>query len=114
MKMPENSAVIDTAVFMTLVATPRSAAIAGAIFRVVCANSQKASTPRMMPKRSLSSPRYEAWDGLMSLVSRRIFRSGLPTLALCRLAEDRQRPVVPDRQTPHGERRKESRHHRFH
>ena len=58
MKMPENSAVIDTAMFMTLVATLRSAAIAGAMLRVVWANSQKASTPRMMPKRSLSSPRY--------------------------------------------------------
>ena len=57
MKMPENSAVIDTAMFMTLVATLRSAAIAGAMLRVVWANSQNASTPRMMPKRSLSSPR---------------------------------------------------------
>ena len=34
--------------------------MAGAMLRVVCANSQKASTPRMMPKRSLSSPRYGA------------------------------------------------------
>ena len=49
MKMPENSAVIDTAMFMTLVATLRSAAIAGAILRVVWANNQKANTPRMMP-----------------------------------------------------------------
>ena len=58
MKMPENNAVIDTAMFMTLVGTSRSAAIAGAMLRVVCANSQKASTPRMMPTSSLSSPRY--------------------------------------------------------
>ena len=57
MKMPENRAVIDTAMFMTLVATLRSAAIAGAMLRVVWANNQKANTPRMMPKRSLSSPR---------------------------------------------------------
>jgi hypothetical protein len=57
MKMPENSAVIDTAMFMTLVATARSAAMAGAMFKVVWANSQNASTPRMMPKRSLSLPR---------------------------------------------------------
>ena len=65
MKMPENSAVMDTAMFMTLVATPRSLAIAGAILRVVCANSQKARTPKMMPKRSLSSPRYEVGSRVM-------------------------------------------------
>ena len=35
MKMPENSAVIDTAMFMTLVGTSRSVAMAGAMFRVV-------------------------------------------------------------------------------
>ena len=58
MKMPENSAVIDTAMLMTFVPTSRVAAIVGAILRVVWANSQKASTPRMMPKSSLSSPRY--------------------------------------------------------
>ena len=40
MKIPENNAVIDTAIFMTLVATSRSAAIAGAMLRVVWANSQ--------------------------------------------------------------------------
>ena len=57
MKMPENSAVIDTAMFMTLVEMLRSAAIAGAMLRVVWANSQNARTPRMIPKRSLSSPR---------------------------------------------------------
>jgi hypothetical protein len=57
MKIPENSAVIDTAIFITLVVTARSAAIAGAMFRVVCAKSQKASTPRMIPNRTLSSPR---------------------------------------------------------
>lgn len=33
---------------------PKEDAIIGAMFRVVCADSQKASTPRMMPKRSLS------------------------------------------------------------
>ena len=65
MKMPENSAVMDTAMFMTFVATARSAAIAGAMLRVVWANSQKASTPRMMPKRSLSSPRYGADSGVI-------------------------------------------------
>ena len=45
MKMPENNAVIDTAMFMMLVATSRSAAIAGAMLSVVCANNQNASTP---------------------------------------------------------------------
>jgi hypothetical protein len=48
---------MDTAMFITFVETSRSAAIAGAMFRVVCANSQKARTPRMMPNRSVSSPR---------------------------------------------------------
>ena len=57
MKMPENKAVMDTAMFMTLVVTTRSAAMAGAMLSVVCAKSQKARTPKMMPKSSLSSPR---------------------------------------------------------
>jgi hypothetical protein len=35
MKMPENNAVIDTAIFMTFVPTSRSAAIAGAMLSVV-------------------------------------------------------------------------------
>jgi len=35
MKMPENSAVMDTAMFITLVVTPRSSAITGAMFSVV-------------------------------------------------------------------------------
>ena len=56
MKMPEKSAVIETAMFMTVVSTPRSSAITGEIFSVVCANSQKASTPKMMPKRTRSLP----------------------------------------------------------
>ena len=56
MKIPEKSAVIETAMFMTLCSSPRSAAIVGEILRVVWANSQKASTPRMVPKRSLSFP----------------------------------------------------------
>jgi hypothetical protein len=36
---------------MTFVVISRSAAVVGAMFRVVWANSQNASTPRMMPKR---------------------------------------------------------------
>ena len=35
MKMPEKSAVIDTAMFMTLISSPRSAAIVAAMFKVV-------------------------------------------------------------------------------
>jgi hypothetical protein len=58
MKIPEKRAVIETAMFMTFVATSRSAAIVGAMFNVVCANSQKPSTPKMIPNRSRSSPRY--------------------------------------------------------
>jgi hypothetical protein len=57
MKMPEKSAVIETAMFMTLIVMLRSAAIDGAMLRVVWEKSQKASTPRMMPRSSLSSPR---------------------------------------------------------
>jgi len=56
MKMPENSAVMETAMFISDCWTPRSWAISGEIFSVVWANSQKARTPRMMPKRSLSFP----------------------------------------------------------
>ena len=59
MKMPEKRAVIDTAMFITLVVTPRSALIAGEMLSVVCAKSQNARTPKMMPKRSLSLPRYD-------------------------------------------------------
>jgi hypothetical protein len=55
-KMPENNAAMDTAMFITLVSTPRSVAMVGAIFSVVWAKSQKASTPRIMPNRSRSVP----------------------------------------------------------
>jgi hypothetical protein len=56
MKIPENSAVIETAMFITLISIPRSSAIVEAMFRVVWAKSQKARTPRMIPKRSRSFP----------------------------------------------------------
>ena len=49
MKMPENSAVIDMAMFITLVSIFRSDAMVGPMFSVVWANSQNASTPRMIP-----------------------------------------------------------------
>ena len=60
MKMPENSAVIDTAMFITLVSIPRSSAITGAMFSVVWANSQNARTPKMMPNRTRSFPTNRA------------------------------------------------------
>ncbi len=56
MKMPEKSAVIETAMFMTLVSTPRSSAMTGEMFSVVCAKSQKPRTPKMIPNRTLSFP----------------------------------------------------------
>jgi hypothetical protein len=56
MKMPEKRAVMDTAMFITLVGTPRSADIAGEMLSTVCANSQKASTPRIMPNSRRSLP----------------------------------------------------------
>ena len=56
MKIPENNAVIDTAMFIRFVSIPRSRAITGEMFRVVCANSQNASTPKMMPNRTRSFP----------------------------------------------------------
>src|SRR5947209_934629 len=69
MKMPENSAVIDTAMFITLIWTPRSAAMVGAMFSVVWAKSQKASTPRMMPKRSRSLPTHLVFVSVVSVVN---------------------------------------------
>ncbi len=56
MKMPEKRAVIETAMFMTLVSRSRSAAMIGAMLSVVWANSQKARTPKIMPNRSRSLP----------------------------------------------------------
>src|SRR6476469_9646468 len=41
------------------------------------------------------------------LIPHRVFRIALPTLALRRFAEDRQRPAKLDRQTPNAERHKE-------
>ena len=56
MKMPENSAVMATAIFIRLVSSPRSFCMSGAMFSVVWANSQKVSTPIIMPKSNLSFP----------------------------------------------------------
>src|SRR5437868_3812770 len=67
-KMHENSAVMDTAMFITLIGIPRSVAIVDAIFSVVWANSQNARTPRMMPNRSRSLPTYAAFASGLSVV----------------------------------------------
>lgn len=56
MKMPENSAVIATAMFIMLASSPRSFCMSGATFKVVWANNQNAITPMMMPNKSLSLP----------------------------------------------------------
>jgi hypothetical protein len=60
--MPEKSAVIDTAMFITLMSMPRSVAMVEAMFSVVWAKSQKATTPRIIPMRSRSFPGDEVWE----------------------------------------------------
>src|SRR5690606_17190367 len=69
MKIPENRAVMATAMFMVSAVTPRSRLMSGAMFRVVWANSQKAMTPMMMPKRSLSLPWYLAVLATVDIVN---------------------------------------------
>ena len=59
MKIPENSAVMLTAMLFRLSLIFRSARIAGAILRVVCANSQNVMTARTMPVISLLLPWYD-------------------------------------------------------
>jgi hypothetical protein len=54
MKIPENNAVIPTAVFIRLVSSARSFCMSWAMFSVVCANNQNAETPMMMPNSNLS------------------------------------------------------------
>ena len=56
MNMPENSAVMATAIFIRLASSPRSLCISGAMFSVVWANSQNVSTPKIIPKSNLSFP----------------------------------------------------------
>ena len=58
MKVPENSAVMLTALLLTLDEIRRSFRMAGATFNVVCANSQNAVTASTMPRIRRSSPRY--------------------------------------------------------
>lgn len=71
MKVPENSAVMETAMFMTFVSMPKSPAMTGAMLSGVWANSQKASTPKTMPNNTLSFPtnfgRSTAADGLTDI-----------------------------------------------
>ena len=57
-KIPENKEVIDTAMFIIAVSIRRSFTMSTLMFNVVCANSQNAKTPRIMPNRSLSLPLY--------------------------------------------------------
>ncbi len=57
MKMPENSAVMLTAMLFRLSLIPNSSRIVGATFSVVCAKSQKVMTARTMPTMSLLAPR---------------------------------------------------------
>ena len=56
MKVPENNAVILTAMLLTLSVIRRSARIAGATFKVVCANNQNVTTASTIPTMSLLSP----------------------------------------------------------
>ena len=63
MKMPENSAVMATAIFIRLVSSPRSFCMSGATFSVVWANSQNVSTPIIMPNSNLSFPLKSSYGG---------------------------------------------------
>jgi hypothetical protein len=56
MKMPENSEVSATAMFMVAASMPRSRCMSGAMLSVVWANSQNATTPMMMPNSRRSLP----------------------------------------------------------
>lgn len=56
MKMPENSAVMATAMFIVVGARPSSSPMSGAMLSVVWANSQNVSTPRTMPNSTRSLP----------------------------------------------------------
>jgi len=58
MKIPENKEVMDTAMFITEVSILKSFAMTTLMFKVVCANNQKAKTPRMIPNSNLSFPLY--------------------------------------------------------
>src|ERR1043165_524300 len=57
MKIPENRAVMLTAILFRLSLIRNSSRIAGATFSVVCAKSQKLMTARTMPRISLLAPR---------------------------------------------------------
>jgi hypothetical protein len=56
MKMQENNAVMLTEILLRLSLIRRSARIVEAMFSVVCANNQKVTTARTMPKINLSDP----------------------------------------------------------
>src|SRR5690349_6510381 len=57
MKIPENRAVMLTAILFRLSLIRNSSRIVGATFSVVCAKSQKLMTARTMPRMSLLAPR---------------------------------------------------------
>ena len=57
MKMPENRAVMLTAILFRLSLIPSSSRIVGATFSVVCAKSQKVMTARTIPTISLLAVR---------------------------------------------------------
>jgi hypothetical protein len=56
--IPENKVAIETAMFINDVSIRRSLAMSTLMFNMVCANSQKANTPRMIPNNNLSFPLY--------------------------------------------------------
>ena len=55
-KIPENRAVILTAILLVFTSMPKSVRMVGAIFKVVCAKSQKVITPKTIPSSNLSFP----------------------------------------------------------
>jgi hypothetical protein len=56
--LPENRALMLTAVLLTLSVIPRLSRMAGAMFSVLCAKSQNVNTASTMPKMTVSVPRY--------------------------------------------------------
>ena len=95
MKMPENSAVIDTAMFMTLVATPRSAGHCGCDIERGLGEQPEGEHTEDDAEEELVVAAIRSWlSGHVGHPPAESFRSALPTLALRRFAEDWQRPAV--------------------
>src|SRR3712207_1337226 len=91
--MPENRAVMLTAMLIRLSLIRSSSRIVGATFSVVCAKSQKVMTARTIPKISLSVPRYVS--GAAAAVEEVMTRPSLRQIRQSRnhkgLRADRQR-----------------------